>query len=557
MNKKKKRTSVKARILSITIIPLVVASLVISFVSNWILEDGLKSQVLVGLKSAATGALISLDSISGDSFRLEGVDLYKGDFNVSQNMDSLDYYAKSNNVEITFFYGDTRRATTIKDGNDKRIVGTKASDGVVREVVNEGKEYSSDKVLVNDEIFYGYYMPISDMEGKVIGMVFAGKPRKDVQHYIQTRVNFIVMLALVIIIICAVAATALCKKAFLAPIHKLLVAAQELAKGNINQTLEKDSDDEFGDLTDSFLAVMENAKNQAHAAERMADGDLTVSYQPVDKKDVMGHAIRKMIYDNNESLGTINRASDCIVKGVRDIASASSSLAHGAAEQAGAVEEITSHIEDIANSAEVNAQNASHVNELAKRTRKEAFNSNEQMKDMITAMEDINIASGNISGIMKVIDDIASQTNIISLNASVEAARAGVHGKGFAVVAEEIRNLANKSAEAAKNSAELIEDSMRKTAIGSKLASEAAASLQEILNSVEETAALINGIAAASEEQSASVAQVNTGILQISNVVQTNSATSEECAASAQELSQLAEQLKRAVGRYHLNKMQV
>ncbi len=548
----KRRMGVKIRILMITTLPLLFACFMIAFFSCWTMQKGLKEQVLLGLKGSATGALLSLDNISRESFHMVGDDLYKGEFNVSQNMDGIDYYAESNNVEITFFYGDTRRATTILDEDGERLVNTKAPAEVSSVVLKEGKEYSSVNVDINGKKFYGYYMPVQDTEKQIIGMIFAGRAMDDISSFILSRINFIVIIAVLNYISCFIIAMVVSEKSFIRPIKKLITVAEGLARGNVKQTIEKDSNDEFGDLTDSFKGLMENINQQAYIAEKMAEGDLTVSYQPASAEDVMGYAIHNMMEDNNRNLTVINTVSERMAAGVKEIAAASNSLAQGSAEQASAVEEITASISGIAENAEVNARNASHANELIQKTKEEAVVSNEQMQHMMKAMQDINASSENISKIMKLIDDIASETHIISLNASVEAARAGVHGKGFAVVAEEIRSLAAKSTEAARNSAEMIEDSMRKAEIGSGLAEETASSLEKILGSVENMASLMGSIAEASEDQSVSVKQVDKGIMQISDVVQTNSATSEQCAAESIELSGQADQLKDAVNKYKL-----
>ncbi len=547
-----KRRSVKLIVMEITTLPLLFACAIITFFAGWTLERGLREQVLIGLQSAATGALLSLDNVSMESFHLVGNDLYKGDFNVSQNMGGLDYYAESNDVELTFFYGDKRRATTIKDANGKRILETSADSAVSAAVLQKGEVYSSSNVIINNEAYYGYYMPISDSDGKIIGMAFAGRRKDHVISYMWSRINSIIVIAVIIYILCVIISIAVTKKRFLKPIHTLICAAGELARGNINLKIEKETNDEFGDLTDSFAALKDNIGRQAHVAEEMAGGDLTIQYSPASDVDVMGHAIVRMVHDNNQSLQVINKASERMAAGVREIASASNSLAQGSVEQANAIEQITASIEEISASADVNAKDANQANDLAKDMKEEAIRSNEQMQHMISAMQDINDAAENISKIMKIIDDIAAQTNIISLNASVEAARAGVHGKGFAVVAEEIRKLAAESAEAASNSADMIEDSIKKAAVGSKLAEETAVSLEGIQGSVEDMVSIINRIAEASNNQSTSVSQVNQGITQIAEVMQNNSASSEECAATSAQLSNLADELKGAVDRYKL-----
>jgi len=532
---------------------MLVTCVIITVFAGFTMEQGMQNEVFITLRGVATGALISLDNASMDAFRLVGDELYKGDYNVSQNMAALDNYAQSNGVEITFFYGDTRRATTIIGEDGERANGTKADEEVISAVLQKGETYTTTSININNEHYYGYYMPLQDFStGEIIGMVFAGESAKEIDSYIQTKINFIIVIAVVIYLICLAVVAIVTEKRFLSPIKKLQGVARLLAEGDVNQNIERETNDEFGDLTQDFADMMNNIKNQARITGLVAEGDLTVTCTPVCEADVMGNAIRKMVNDNNKNLSVIRDAIERMASGAREVADASGSLAEGTTQQASAIEEITAFIKEIENGARINAGDADKANELVQNTKQEAVRGNEQMGQMLHAMQAINESSENISKIMKVIDDIAFQTNILALNASVEAARAGEHGKGFAVVADEVRNLASKSAEAAKNSAEMIEDSIRKIRAGSKLAAETEAALEEILNSVENIADIISRIAEASTNQAGSVSQVNIGITQIADVVQTNSAASQECAAASAELSSLAGRLQQAVSKYKL-----
>ncbi len=550
--RKKFRLNVKMLILMIATVPLLVACIVLVLLSNNVMTEGLDTQVLDGLKGIAIATSYSYDEVDLGEYHLKGDKLYKGNYNITDNITVLDKIAQSNDAVLTVFYGDTRRATTIINDAGQRIVGTMAGTEVISAVLNNGQEYSSTDVVINNADYYGYYVPIRNNSGGVVGMMFAGKPRAEVRDYITSRSNFIMSFAVAIYVLCLFSTIMLTQKKVLTPISKISGIALRMAEGDINQDIKRESDDEFGDLMEDFAHMVKNIGDQARIAEKFADGDLTITCKPASERDVLGLALKKMLRDNNQNLSIIRDAAARMATGADEVASASNSLAQGTTEQASAIEEITASIEEIANGAKVNAEDANAANELVQNTKEGAIRGNEQMKNMITAMKDINESSENISKIMKVIDDIAFQTNILALNASVEAARAGVHGKGFAVVADEVRNLASKSADAAKSSAEMIEDSIKKVGIGSKLAEETAVALEEIESSVGDIARLVERIATASANQAKSVGQVNSGITQIADVVQTNSATSEQCAAASAELSSLAGQLQHAVAKYKL-----
>ncbi len=338
------------------------------------------------------------------------------------------------------------------------------------------------------------------------------------------------------------------------PIKEVAEAANQLALGDVTVDIKvRDTKDETGRLLSSFMAIKENISRYAMIAEKIAGGDMTIDVIVHSEKDLLGKKLAQMVKGNNEVLSNINSSAEKVALRSKQISDASINLSQGAVEQASAIEELTTSLEEISSQTKLNAQNADNANALAVETKSNALHGNSQMKEMLRAMEEINESSAKISKVIKVIDDIAFQTNILALNAAVEAARAGTHGKGFAVVAEEVRNLAERSANAAKETTGMIEGSIKKSEDGTKIAVNTAQALDEIVNDIEKVANLISDIASASNEQAIGISQINQGIMQVSEVIQNNSITSEKGVSASEELLAQANILKEMIGKYKLD----
>ena len=344
------------------------------------------------------------------------------------------------------------------------------------------------------------------------------------------------------------------------PLRQLEDAAEKIVNGHFDINVTYESKDELGSLTKSFknmTYILDSVISDAsRLLSEMADGNFDVRTKAEDK--YVGNlqslllSIRKLNKDLSVTLGQINLSADQVASGSGQVSNGAQALAQGATEQAASVEELASTITNISHQVNTTAENAIEAKTRSNTAGDEAEICNNQMHDMMTAMEEIARSSNEISKIIKTIEDIAFQTNILALNAAVEAARAGEAGKGFAVVAEEVRSLASKSSVASKNTAELIENSVNAVTRGTKLANSTAESLVQVVDHVRSASTKVDEIANAAEEQAGAIEQVTLGVDQISSVVQTNSATAEESAAASQELSEQASMLKNLVAKFKL-----
>jgi methyl-accepting chemotaxis protein len=327
--------------------------------------------------------------------------------------------------------------------------------------------------------------------------------------------------------------------------------------GDLTVEIEKEylkRKDEVGDLSNALLSIVAEFGSVEHLAKELANGNWLNNVKIRSDLDAMNINLNSMLDQVNTALLNTAVAVEQVATGASQVASASESLSQGATESAASIQEITASMSEIGGQTNRNAQNANEASRLAKEANDSAGVGQDMMKKMIDSMQAITKNSQDVQKVVKVIDDISFQTNLLALNAAVEAARAGVHGKGFAVVAEEVRNLASRSAKAAAETTQMIENNSKQINEGAEIATQTAEMLDGIVHQSQQVADLLGDIAKASTEQAQGVSQVSQGLHQIDSVTQQNTANAEETASVSNEMSGQASELQKLIGQFKIRK---
>lgn len=367
------------------------------------------------------------------------------------------------------------------------------------------------------------------------------------------RIDTVTIILSIAGIVMALALAFIITRGITRPLTKVTEVSSQVAKGDFAvEDLDIRSKDEVGIMAKSFSQMLDVLKYKASIIEQIAEGNLTTDIEMASNVDGLGKSLVEMSDSLNELLSQVSIAVQQVTSGSTQVSQAGQALSQGAAEQASSLEEITSSLTEVNGQSRQNAENATEANALARKAVEDAEGGNAKMKDLLSAMERINASSDEISKIVKVIDDIAFQINLLALNANVEAARAGKYGKGFAVVAEEVRNLAVRSAEAVKETTSMVEETTSAITDGTAAAETTAQQLEDIVQGSTKVAEYLGDIALASKEQAQGIEQTNSGLEQIDQVTQGNTASAEESASAAEELAAQAQQLAGMISRFKL-----
>lgn len=483
---------------------------------------------------------------------------------VNKNADEVAGYLAEVETEIGTVRDNLDHLIEVYRGDTSRLQQVVAKLDEAKEFRAQIQELSADgRDTEALELFFEEYSPlVIEVQDMVKAMdenttVLADTTFEN-SHRMQIIITIFAIVICIVAVLVAVALTTVLTRSLTTPISEIENVAKEMAEGKLQVELTYESKDELGQLAENMRVMSKRVQfymeEIAKATIQLSEGDLNVQkldpflgdFAPVQL------SVRKLVGSLNETLTQINQSAEQVTTGSGQMAESAQSLAEGSSEQAGAVEELTATVENVANLSRENADSAKTMAGQTSQAAEDAQEGQKSMYQLVNAMENISKVSKEIQNIIGAIEDIASQTNLLSLNASIEAARAGEAGKGFAVVADQIGKLASDSAQSAVDTKELIGKALLEVENGNHITHETVEVLETIIKSMNMFAEMSKTSSDASDSQADMLQQVQLGIEQIANVIQNNSALAQQSSATSEELSAQAENLKELVAQFQL-----
>lgn len=436
------------KVILMAVIPVIIMCMVAFIISDTVIKEKLLDDAKQELSATAKAVLAAYDQNTGDYFENAAGDLWKGSYNVSLSSSFIDDIQKKTGVAITFFYGDKRLVTSLKDKDGNRIVGSKAGEFLVKNVLEDGNDVFTNRVLVEDEFYFGYYIPVhQNNSDEIIGMIFAGMPVKQITKSMNL-ITMVFTIAIILILLLTVVICTLVARSIAMNIRMSMNAVQQVSEGNLKVSIQEEAlsrKDEVGALSNSTKRLIDSLSQMMGL---ISGNTMTLNASSQEMNAVAGQA---------------SNAMESINSDLRHVLDGAAKQTDNAKNVRQNIDNINAHIEKTLVEADKLSDSTKQMQDAGYSVEEALHRLNESNKGVLTEVENIqhqtmqtNESVEKILKAVTLISDIADQTNLLSLNASIEAARAGEAGRGFAVVAEEISKLASQSNEASEEISNIV-----------------------------------------------------------------------------------------------------